>query len=221
MVEALTIVLAVGYAHSWRAALGGAAAAAALLAVAVVAFGPVFASIPINAVRFVVGAAALYYGYKWLRKAVERFAGVRAMRDEAANFVRDKAAFARQNDREATLTAFNGVLIEGVEVVVIVLSLGAAKPDALLPAAGGALVALVLTAILGVALRAPLAKVPENLMKTIVGVMLVSLGTFWIGEGAGLAWWHEDLSLVPIVAAYAALVFAAVQLTKRGSFTRP
>jgi uncharacterized membrane protein len=219
MVEALTIVLAVGYAHSRRAAFTGSLAAALVLIVAVAAFGPVLAAIPIVVVRIVVGCAALYFGWKWLRKAVERYAGVRAMRDEAANFARDRAAFATRNDREATITAFNGVLLEGVEVVVIVLSLGGATPGAMLPAAGGAFAALVLTALVGVAVRKPLARVPENLMKTAVGVMLLAFGTFWLGEGLGIAWPHDDLALAPIVAFYALLVALAVRLVKRRNIT--
>lgn len=217
MVEALTIVLAVGYARSWRVSLGGAFAAFAVLTILTVLFGPLIGNrIPIVAIRLVAGAAALYFGFKWTKKAILRASGRKAQRDEAALFEAEliELRTEKRDDRDAFLTSFNGVFLEGIEVVVIVVSLGAATVGGVLPASLGALVAAIAVLILGIILRKPAAAVPENAMKIVVGVMLLSFGTFWVGEAAGIKWPLEDTSLFGLVALYAAIVFGSVSALK-------
>ena len=217
MVEALTIVLAVGYARSWRVSLGGAFAAFALLTVLTVLFGPLIGNrIPIVAIRLVAGAAALYFGFKWTKKAILRASGRKAQRDEAALFEAEliELRTEKRDDRDAFLTSFNGVFLEGIEVVIIVVSLGAATVGGVLPASLGALVAAIAVLILGIILRKPAAAVPENAMKIVVGVMLLSFGTFWVGEAAGIKWPLEDTSLFGLVALYAAIVFGSISVLK-------
>jgi len=217
MVEALTIVLAVGYARSWRVSLGGAFAAFGVLTILTVLFGPLIGNrIPIVAIRLVAGAAALYFGFKWTKKAILRASGRKAQRDEAALFEAEliELRTEKRDDRDAFLTSFNGVFLEGIEVVVIVVSLGAATVGGVLPASLGALVAAIAVLILGIILRKPAAAVPENAMKIVVGVMLLSFGTFWVGEAAGIKWPLEDTSLFGLVALYAAIVFGSVSALK-------
>ena len=217
MVEALTIVLAVGYARSWRVSLGGAFAAFAVLTILTVLFGPLIGNrIPIVAIRLVAGVAALYFGFKWTKKAILRASGRKAQRDEAALFEAEliELRTEKRDDRDAFLTSFNGVFLEGIEVVVIVVSLGAATVGGVLPASLGALVAAIAVLILGIILRKPAAAVPENAMKIVVGVMLLSFGTFWVGEAAGIKWPLEDTSLFGLVALYAAIVFGSVSALK-------
>ena len=189
-VEALTIVLAVGITRSWRSALTGVAAAVAALAVIVAALGPALTALPIDALRVLVGALLLVFGLQWLRKAVLRAAGLKARHDEAKAFAAetDAARAAARDGSEfdgyAFTIAFKGVLLEGLEVAFIVLTFGASQHDIGLAAiAAGIAVATVVAA--GVAIRAPLARVPENAMKFSVGVMLTSFGIFWGAEGAG------------------------------------
>lgn len=217
MVEALTIVLAVGYARSWKLSLGGAFAAFATLTVLTILFGPLIGNrIPIVAIRLVAGAAALYYGFKWTKKAILRAAGRKAQRDEAALFDAEVGLLRaeKRDDRDAFMTSFNGVFLEGIEVVVIVVSLGAATVGGIFPASLGALVAAIAVLILGIILRKPAAAVPENAMKIVVGIMLLSFGTFWVGEAAGIPWPLEDASLFGLVALYAAIVFGSIAALK-------
>ena len=191
-VEALTIVLAVGAVRGWRPALAGAGAAAALLAVLVAAFGPRLASLDAHLFQLVVGVLLLLFGLRWLRKAILRAAGVLALRDEGAEYAETEDALRRGTvkagfDSGAALAAFNGVFVEGVEVVFIVLSLGAVG-HALIPAALGAGAAAVLVVGLGLIARKPLLLIPENALKLIVGVLVSAFGTLWTGEGLGIVW---------------------------------
>jgi len=207
-VEALTIVLAVGATRSWRSALGGAAAAAAALAVVVAALGPALTALPLDALRVAVGAFLLLFGLRWLRKAVLRAAGLKALHDELATF-REQSDAARGAgwagsgslgfDGYSFAVAGKGVLLEGFEVVVIVLTLGAAQHRVGLAAAAAAAAVLAVAAA-GFAARAPLARVPENTLKFAVGVMLTSFGVFWAAEGLGLDWPGGDAALLAIVA---------------------
>lgn len=208
-VEALTIVLAVGTTRSWRSALYGVGAGVLALAVVVAALGPAVGSIPIGALRVVVGGLLLVFGLQWLRKAVLRAAGLKALHDEEAIFARE-AALARSSgpgsvrgagsiDGYAFTIAFKGVLLEGLEVVFIVLTFGANQHDVGLAAAAAAVAVIVVVAA-GVAIRAPLARVPENTMKFVVGVLLTSFGTFWLAEGAGAHWPGGDASLLGLIA---------------------
>ncbi len=218
-VEALTIVLAVGVTRGWRSALIGAAAATAVLAALVLAFGPALGRIPIGVLQLVVGILLVFFGLRWLRKAVLRYAGAIGLHDEAKIFAkqRDRLAGERQGaariDWIGFTTSFKAVLLEGLEVVFIVVALGATA-GALVPASLGAALAGVVVIGAGLALHRPLAKVPENTLKAIVGVMLSAFGTFWTGEGLGIAWPGADLILLALVGGYAAAAAIAFALAR-------
>ena len=206
-VEALTIFLAARSVGGWRPAIWGTAVALVALAALVAAFGyALLALFPIGFFRALVGLILLLFGLKWLRKAVLRSSGRKAMHDEALIYERElqqlRAAPAQNTDSLAFATAFNGVLLEGVEVIFIVLTLGANAgllPSAIL----GAAIAFVVVAVAGIALRTPLSRVPENALKWIVGTMLSAFGTFWAGEGIGVHWWQQDVSIVVLIVLYA------------------
>ena len=221
-VEALTIVLAVGITRSWRWALTGVAAATAALAVIVAALGPALTAIPINALRVVVGALLLVFGLQWLRKAVLRASGLKAQRDEEKAFAaetdaaRAAAGAGDGFDGYAFTIAFKGVLLEGLEVAFIVLTFGANQHDIGL-AAIAAGVAIVAVAATGIAVRAPLARVPENAMKFCVGVMLTSFGIFWGAEGAGASWPGGDAALLVIIPGVLLAALGLVQWLRRES----
>jgi uncharacterized membrane protein len=204
-VEALTIVLAVGSTRSWRSALYGVGAAGLTLAVLVAALGPALTALPIGALRVVVGGLLLIFGLQWLRKSILRAAGMKALHDEAAAYgIETEHARAAGETRRSGLDGYSftialkGVLLEGLEVVFIVLTFGANQHRVGLAAiAAGAAVALVAGA--GALARAPLARVPENLMKFAVGVMLTSFGIFWSAEGAGASWPGGDAALLAVI----------------------
>jgi uncharacterized membrane protein len=210
-VEALTIVLAMGLTRGWRSTLTGAAAAGIVLAAIVAALGPALTVIPIEVLRLVVGALLLVFGLQWLRKAILRASGWRAVRDEDAVFERESAA-ARRAPREeragldwyAFTISFKGVLLEGLEVAFIVLTFGTTQGNIPL-AVVGAVVAVVLVVIAGVFVRGPLSRVPENTLAFVVGVMLTTFGIFWGAEGAGVDWPGEDAAL-PAVLAFVLLI---------------
>ncbi|MDF2389272.1 COG4280 domain-containing protein [Nostoc ellipsosporum NOK] len=215
VVEAFTIVLAVGVTRSWRPALAGAALALAVLAALVLAFGPLLALIPITALQFVVGVLLILFGMRWLRKAILRSVGVIALHDEDAAFSEETATLRQQaNDRRADYLAgvasFKAVLLEGVEVVFIVIAVGAAHGQTFY-ASMGALAAFVLVMLIGFAVHRPLARVPENALKFVVGLMLTSFGIFWTGEGMGAEWPGADLALLAIFAIVALAAFAMVR----------
>jgi uncharacterized membrane protein len=203
-VEALTIVLAVGITRSWSSALEGVGAAVAALAVLVALLGTALTSLPIDVLRLVVGTLLLVFGLQWLRKAVLRSAGLKALHDEEAAFEAEMGAArgvgrpSGSFDGYSFTIAFKGVLLEGLEVAFIALTFGANQHRVGLAAvAAGA--AVVVVALAGVAARAPLARVPENTMKYGVGVMLTSFGMFWGAEGAGASWPGNDAALLAIV----------------------
>jgi uncharacterized membrane protein len=203
-VEALTIVLAVGTTRSWSSALSGVGAATLALAVIVAALGPAITSLPIDLLRVLVGGLLLIFGLQWLRKAILRSAGLKAKHDESQIYEEEaavaRAAGARTSgfDGYAFTISFKGVLLEGLEVVFIVLTFGANQHRVPL-AAVAAGVAILVVVVAGVAARAPLAKVPENTMKFAVGVMLSSFGMFWGAEGAGAGWPGGDAALLAII----------------------
>jgi len=206
MVEAATIVMAVGFTQGWRTALSGAAWALAALVAIVALFGPLLAThAAVARLEVVVGPLLVLFGIAWLRKAIWRAAGRKAMHDEGAIFARESAALATRDRRVGFATSFQGVLIEGLEVAVIVVTFAATRPREIAYSVGGALAAAIVVLGLALALRAPLSRVPENAMKTVVGLMLLSLGTFWTGEGLGLSWWAGDATLFWLIAAYAIL----------------
>jgi MYXO-CTERM domain-containing protein len=220
-VEALTIVLAAGLTRGWRSSLTGLAAATVVLAAIVAALGPTLKLIPIDALRLVVGALLLAFGLQWLRKAILRASGYKALHDEDEIFAREAAeARAAGTDLRAGLDwygftlAFKGVLLEGLEVAFIVITFGSTQGNIGL-AAIGAGAALVLVAVVGVAVHAPLSRVPENTMKFAVGVMLTTFGIFWSTEGAGAHWPGNDASLPGVLAFVVLLSFGAVALLRR------
>ena len=219
-VEALTIVLAVAVTRGRRPALLGTAAAALTLAVLVAIFGPALARVPLAVLQLTIGILLLFFGLRWLRKAVLRYAGAIALHDEAAIFARRRAALAEQGhaargfDRVGFATAYQAVFLEGLEVVFIVIAVGASA-GALVPASIGAALAAVVVVGAGVALRAPLERVPENALKCGVGILLAAFGTFWTGEGLGAAWPAQDLALVGLVIAFAAAAALAYALARR------
>ncbi len=225
-VEALTIVLAVGYTRSWRSAFTGVGAAAVVLAAVTAALGPALTALPIDALRVAVGGLLLVFGLQWLRKAILRACGVKALHDEAAAFERERSAAlgagasARDFDGYSFLISFKGVLLEGLEVVFIVLTFGANQHHVGLAAAAAG-VAVLVVVLAGVAVHAPLARVPENAMKFAVGVMLTSFGTFWGGEGAGAHWPGGDAALLAIVPVTLAVALLMVALIRHRVSRRP
>lgn len=200
IVEAFTIVLAVGTVRGWRVAWLGTAAALVVLGVIVVLLGPALAHAPLAPLRLTIGVLLLLFGLGWLRKAVLRAGGVLALRDENAAYARDTAALRAQAqaphlDWIAGFTAFKAVLLEGIEVAFIVVAVGAGR-DLLVPASIGAACACAVVLVVGAIVHRPLARVPENALKFAVGVMCLAFGVFWIGEGLGIAWPGEDAALL-------------------------
>jgi uncharacterized membrane protein len=219
-VEALTIVMAVGYTRSWPSALAGVGAAALVLAAIVAGLGASITSLPIDDLRIVIGVVLLIFGLQWLRKAILRAAGLKAMHDERDAYEHERAAARAAGrtlgalDGYSFAISFKGVLIEGLEVALIVVTFGASQHrTGLAAAAAGIAVALVIAG--GIAVRAPLARVPENTMKFAVGVMLSSFGIFWMVEGAGARWPGGDailLAIIPVL--LAASVVTALTLRR-------
>ena len=200
-----------GVTRGWRAALAGTIAASAVLAVIVAALGPALTVIPIEVLRLVVGALLLVFGLQWLRKAILRASGWRALRDEDSVFEREAAAArTAESEEHAGLdwygftVSFKGVLLEGLEVAFIVLTFGSTQGSIPLAIAGAA-AAVVLVVIAGIVVRGPLSRVPENTLAFAVGVMLTTFGTFWGAEGAGVDWPGGDASL-PLVLAFVVLL---------------
>jgi len=219
-VEALTIVLAAGLARGWRSSLTGLAAATLVLAIITAALGPALTKIPIDALRLVVGGLLLVFGLQWLRKAILRASGYKALHDEDAIFAQEMAdASGAEHVERAGVDwygftlAFKGVLLEGLEVVFIVLTFGSAQGSIPLAAAGAA-AALLLVAGVGVAVRAPLARVPENAMKFAVGLMLTTFGVFWSVEGAGGSWPGSDAAILGVLGWVGLMSFLLVRLLR-------
>lgn len=221
MVEALTIVVAAGVSRGWRSAFQGTAAAVAVLAVLVAALGPALVHLPINSLRAVIGAILLVFGLQWLRKAVLRATGYKAKHDEDAIFAEHVAEIEAQGGRDSMgfVVAFKGVFLEGLEVVIVVLTLGAPQHQLGLASLAAAAAVVVVTAI-GVVVSRQLAGVPENAMKMGVGLMLVSFGSFWTGEGLGVHWPGSDLAIPVLVGVYGATAFAVVRLLNAAKVRR-
>ncbi|MEM5430408.1 hypothetical protein [Cupriavidus oxalaticus] len=220
-VEALTIVLAVGTVRGWRSALLGTAASLAALMLLVAVAGPALARIPLPVAQLVVGTLLLLFGLRWLRKAVLRAAGILPMHDEDQVFTAETEALRRHTgasgraiDAVAFATAFKIVMLEGIEVVFIVIAIGASG-RVILPASIGAGLALLVVVALGVWLHRPLANVPENGLKFGVGVMLAAFGTFWAGEGIGLSWPGEDWAILALIGVFGVVALAMVHLCRR------
>jgi len=214
-VEALTIVLAVGVVRGWRWTLAGAVAAALALSALVLVLGPSLARFPLHVLQTVIGTLLLLFGLRWLRKAILRGAGVVALHDEGRAFEQASAAMraapamaSGRPDPIAFAASFKGVFLEGLEVVFVVVAM-ASRPKLLAPAAAGAAIAFALVLLLGLALHRPLTRVPENALKSFVGVLLSAFGTFWVGEGAGFEWPGGDASLFELALLFAGVAGAA------------
>jgi uncharacterized membrane protein len=211
VVEAFTIVLAVASVRGARPAVSGTLAGLAVLALIVLVFGPAVDRIPLWLLQIGVGVLLLLFGMRWLRKAVLRAAGIIALHDEAAAYHKETAALQDEIQRQQTradwlagLTAFKAIVVEGLEVVFIVIAVGAGR-GLLWPASFGAAAAGALVLAAGLVLHRPLARVPENALKLGVGVMLSAFGVFWTGEGLGVPWPGEDLAVLVFVATFLAL----------------
>jgi uncharacterized membrane protein len=222
-VEATTIVLAAGTARDWRSAMTGTGVALAALAVIVAVLGPAVSAIPLHDLRLLVGALLLVFGLQWLRKAILRASGHKALHDEDRIF-REQLALAKAQGKESRTPlvpdwygftlSFKGVLLEGLEVVFIVLTFGGNQHDVGLAAIAAAC-AVLLIAGLGVAVRAPLARVPENTLKFIVGIMLTSFGALWGAEGAGARWPGSDAALLVLIPAVGLLALGLTAVLRR------
>ena len=222
-VEALTIVLAVATVRGWRPAGLGALAGLMLLALIVAAFGPLLDRVPLHLLQLAIGILLLLFGMRWLRKAILRSAGLIPLHDEAVAFATETAALREQArnhearlDWLAALASFKAVLLEGLEVVFIVIALSARRGQ-IVAASAGALAACLLVAGVGFAVHRPLARVPENTLKFAVGVMLSAFGIFWTGEGLGVSWPGADLAIVAFAALFLAVGRVAVNVARRRS----
>lgn len=221
-VEALTIILAAGSARDWRSAITGAFVGVLVLVAVIVALGPAISAIPLDGLRLFVGGLLLIFGLQWLRKAILRASGNKALHDETLAYQATLAEAHRAPTARGALVAdwyaftlsFKGVVLEGVEVAFIALTFGANQGNIPLAALGAAAAVLVV-AIAGCAVRAPLARVPENGMKFAVGVMLTAFGIYWGAEGAGAHWPGEDLALLVLIPAVALYALALVVLFTR------
>jgi uncharacterized membrane protein len=232
MVEALTIILAVGITRGWRSALIGGAVGALALGAIIVVFGQTLTErVDINALRLLIGTLLLIFGLQWLRKAILRASGWKALHDEASIFqdeVKELSAVSPSGqglvDWLGFTVSFKGVFLEGLEVAFIVLTfgtsislvtLGEMELSGVQAAALGALAALILVAIVGTAVHRPLAQVPENQLKFAVGIMLTSFGTFWAGEGVGVEWPGADVAILGLLVLFAVTSWIAMTLMKR------
>jgi uncharacterized membrane protein len=227
-VEAVTIVLAVGVTRGWRSAWLGVAAALGILSVVVAVLGPALTALPVDAVRVVVGGLGLAFGLQWLRKAILRAGGLKALHDEDAVYAEQLAAAraagagagagpgaggAAAFDPYTFTISFKAVLLEGLEVAFIVVTLGSSQGSVPL-AAGAALAAIVVVVIAGAVAHRPLSRVPENTIKFCVGILLAALGTFWVGEGSGMHWPGGDAAVLALAALYAAFSVLLIRATR-------
>jgi uncharacterized membrane protein len=219
-VEALTVVLAVGSVRGWRDALAGTATALLVLLALVAVLGTALTHVPLDAIQLGIGTLLLLFGMRWLRKAILRAAGVIPLHDEAAAFAKETDEMRRLAwsgagwDRVAFATSFQITMLEGTEVVFIVVAIGAGGAGLLMPASLGALAALLVVIALGVTVHRPLASIPENTLKFAVGVLLSAFGTFWVGEGIGFEWPGADWSILALVIGFLAIALVAVPLSR-------
>ena len=227
-VEALTIVLAVGTVRGWPSAFLGTSAGLAVLTALVVILGPALGLIPITLLQLIIGLLLLLFGLSWLRKAVLRAAGMIPLHDEGKVF-EDATASLRgaggaptliRWDSIAIVTTFKAVVLEGLEVVFIVLAVGSAA-HMIIPASLGAAAAGLAVGLVGVVLHRPLARVPENTLKLSVGVLIASFGVFWLGEGLGLHWPGADFSILGLTGGFLAVSLLMIRVLRRRSMERP
>jgi uncharacterized membrane protein len=225
-VEAVTIVLAAGTSRSWRPTFQGVISALVVLATLIVVLGPSIEKLPKSTLRLMVGGLLLIFGMQWLRKAILRASGFKALHDEEKIFKDEVAEASKQakvsrfavSDWYAFTLSFKGVLLEGLEVVFIVVTFGiiqkGSNPQAFALAIWAAAIAVIIVAIAGFAIHKPLSRVPENTMKFIVGTLLTSFGIFWGAEGAGAEWPHKDLSLLAIIPFVLLICLVLIQILK-------
>jgi uncharacterized membrane protein len=219
MVEALTIVLAVGHTRGWRSAFEGTGVALVVLTALVAAFGPALVHVPLNVLRLIVGGVLLIFGMQWLRKSILRATGLKAKHDEDAIYEATVATLraagsAPGRDRVAFVMAFKGVFLEGLEVIILVITLGTSAHRLGLASVVAA-VAVILVALCGVIVAKQLSSVPENALKMSVGVLLVTYGTFWTGEGLKVRWPGGDMMLLGLAAIYAVVTWLCVLALRR------
>ena len=219
-VEALTVILAVGTVRGWRGALGGSGVAVLVLLAIIGVLGSALTRTPLHIVQLAVGALLLLFGMRWLRKAILRSAGVIALHDEDAIYIEQRESLQRLGgigrgwDRVAFAAAFKITMLEGIEVVFIVIAIGAGGVGLLIPASLGALAALLVVIALGIAVHRPLARIPENTLKFAVGVLLSAFGTFWVGEGIGVAWPAGDWSILGLIVCFLAIALVTIALCR-------
>jgi uncharacterized membrane protein len=220
MVEALTIVLAVGVTRGWRSATIGTVAALCVLGVFVAVLGPALAFVPIDSLRIFVGCLLLIFGLQWLRKAILRASGFKALHDEDAIFLEEERAAQDASRSDAAIdwytftVAFKGVLLEGLEVAFIVITFGSAQRNVGLAVVGAVAAAVVVLSV-GLVVHRPLSRVPENTMKFAVGVMLTTFGMFWSGEGSGVSWPGGDAAIIGLLACVLGASLALVSIARR------
>ncbi len=221
-VEALTIVLAVGIVRGWRPALFGAFLGGTLLITLVLLFGPLLNTVPLHVLQLSIGVLLLLFGMRWLRKAILRAAGIIAQHDEIKSFEDEERILEASGpirrglaDPIAVATTFKAVVLEGIEVVFIVIAVGTAGGHLVAAGTGAALAGLLVVA-LGIFLHRPLARVPENLLKFSVGVLVSSFGVFWVGEGLNFYWPGEDLSILGIASTLLIAALVAVSIARTG-----
>jgi uncharacterized membrane protein len=227
VVEAFTIVLAVASVRGWRPAIVGAFAGLALLVVLVLVFGAAIEKAPLFALQLFVGILLLLFGLRWLRKAILRAAGIIALHDEARAFAVETGQLRAEASRNesrldwlAGATAGKAVIVEGLEVVFIVIAVGAGR-GLLVPASLGALAACAIVMAVGVIVRRPLARVPENTLKFGVGIMLSAFGLFWTGEGLGVAWPGGDLAIVSFILLFLIIALILVRFVEPSARKAP
>jgi Ca2+/H+ antiporter, TMEM165/GDT1 family len=225
-VEALTVVLAVGSSRGWRSALTGTASAIALLSLIILLGGRALTRVPLHIVQFIVGVLLVMFGLRWLRKAILRSAHLLPFHDEDAVFTKSVSTLNSVSgrsdawDKVAFAASFNITMLEGAEVVFIVVAIGAGGTNTLLAAGLGAMVALLVVSTLGLMLHRPLTRIPENALKFVVGVLLSAFGTFWVGEGMDLEWPGADWCIPGLIAGYLAIGLMLVLICRRLSLTQ-
>jgi len=234
-VEAFTIVLVVGVTINWRSALAGAFAAAATLALIVATLGVALVRyVPIDILRLAVGIILILFGLKWLKKAILRYSGLKALHDEEAIFEETRAELRARGENIAprfepfgVALSYKAVLLEGLEVAFIVITFGSSSATntcnntcGIGSAAIGAAIAGILVILAGAIIKAPLTKIPENTLKFIVGIMLTSFGTFWGGEGFGITWPFADAFIPVLIVIYLLASFILVMVLRQSKQRR-
>jgi len=219
-IEALTIVIAVGTVRGWRSAMLGTITGVLFLAILVSLLGPALGLIPITLLQLGVGVLLVLFGMRWLRKAILREAGVIPLHDEAQVYAKETEALIEKGfagtigwDAIAIVTAFKAVVLEGLEVVFIVIAVGSVG-HMLIPASAGAVAAGIAVVLFGLALRRPLARVPENTLKFAVGILISAFGVFWVGEGLGFHWPGSDISILGLTVGYLLISLIMVPLAR-------